>query len=490
MRAVRWPTVATPASRANLGARGALLRTSSDRKKLDYDVMVVGSGAMGASVAYHLALLRPSLSVCVVEKDVRFTHASAMLSAGGIRQQFSLPVNIELSKYGIEFLRRAHIDLKVKGEDAPDMQLREQGYLFLASTPAGEATLRANHAAQVACGVDWTTLLSPSELAARFPWLASEGLALGCVGENSEGWFDPWAFVTSLRAKAKEMGVRFMHGQVVGLKCAAEPLHEPLCSGAGRAGKKRSVTSVSLRPGSSVQEGGEKELGVGTVVNCAGAFGARVVEMCGPGVTPLPVEARRRTIFSVTAKSASGEAQTWPLPDPATTPLVVCPANGAYFRPDSTTASGSSQAARYLCGASPPAEWPDPKCDSVAHLEAGITAQDHELFQEVVWPSVYARCPAFAGLKIDSAWSGFYEYNTLDQNGIIGRHSEVGNLVLCNGFSGHGLQQAPGAGRAVAELICAGEGARGGGANGTIDVSALSFDRVKGNLPLFESNIV
>lgn len=112
----------------------------------DYDVVIAGGGAMGSSVAYHLAVAKPSLKVLCVEQvwhsssvnhanlgklsaqlidsicyqDPRFVNCSAMLSAGGIRQQFSLKVNIELSMYGIEFLRRASVDLAVKGCDPPD----------------------------------------------------------------------------------------------------------------------------------------------------------------------------------------------------------------------------------------------------------------------------------------------------------------------------------------------------------------------------------
>ena len=110
--------------------------------------------------------------------------ASAMLSAGGIRQQFSLPVNIQLSLYGVDFLRRLADELQVPGSPPPDAQFKEQGYLFLASAQ-GEATLRRNQATQLAQGVSWTRLLSPDALRRRFPWLNVDGVALGCVGEQS-----------------------------------------------------------------------------------------------------------------------------------------------------------------------------------------------------------------------------------------------------------------------------------------------------------------
>ena len=193
--------------------RGARSFSVVSAASADYDVVVVGSGAVGASTAYHLALHHPEKRVCVVEKDPTFEFCSAMLSAGGVRQQFSLISNIELSMYGAEFIKNAHKDLAVPGDDPPDLQFKEQGYLFLAS-PDGEQILRYqvpsrstrwlefasftqrlqmrrdNNATQKACGVDWTTLLSPAELTLKFPWLnvyAGDCIALGAYGEHSEG---------------------------------------------------------------------------------------------------------------------------------------------------------------------------------------------------------------------------------------------------------------------------------------------------------------
>ena len=124
--------------RAAVVRAGRRLFSTSAR---EFDVVVAGGGVMGTSVAYHLALNSPSLRVAVVERDPSGEHASAPRSAGGIRQQFSLRPNIELSLYGVEFLRRAADDLRVPGEQPPDVQFKENGYLFLASEQ-GVETLR------------------------------------------------------------------------------------------------------------------------------------------------------------------------------------------------------------------------------------------------------------------------------------------------------------------------------------------------------------
>lgn len=82
-----------------------------------------------------------------------------------------------------------------------------------------------------------------------------------------------------------------------------------------------------------------------------------------------------------------------------------------------------------------------------------------------------------------NSWAGFYEYNTFDKNGIIGPHPYYNNLYIATGFSGHGIQQAPAVGRAVAEMIVDGEFK-------TIDLSRLSFDRIIVDQPMYEVNIV
>ena len=138
-----------------------------------HDVVVCGGGVVGSSVALHLRARRPDLRVTVLERDQTYAAASAPLSAGGIRQQFTTPANVQLSCYGAQFLREGLALLS--GQDPREVQdriqFREAGYLTLASEK-GASALRENVAIQHAGGADWIDLLDPTQLSREFPWLS------------------------------------------------------------------------------------------------------------------------------------------------------------------------------------------------------------------------------------------------------------------------------------------------------------------------------
>jgi glycine/D-amino acid oxidase-like deaminating enzyme len=202
------------------------------------------------------------------------------------------------------------------------------------------------------------------------------------------------------------------------------------------------VARVVLATGRAIQ--------AATVVNAAGPWARHVAAMAG---VHLPVEARRRCVFVFNAQA--------PIPD---CPLVV-DTSGAWFRPE-----GGS----FIGGVSPPA---DEDTDGLA-LDV-----DWRQFEEVLWPALAARVPAFDAIKPVRAWAGYYEYNTLDQNAIIGPHPDLPNLLFANGFSGHGIQHAPAVGRAIAELVVH-------QAYTTLDLSVFGCERLLDGRRVVERNVI
>ena len=385
-----------------------------------YDVVIIGGAAVGSSVAYFLTHAQGFTgTVAVVERDPTYARAATTLSAASIRQQFSTPENIRMSRFGIAFFR----SLKDRfGPDA-DIALRERGYLLLASE-AGRTRLAANHAIQQAEGAD-IALMDQAALADNFRWLKTSDLTLGAFGRSGEGWFDAHSLLALLRKAAQAKGVEYIHGVVAGIERAD-----------GRA------TGVTLADGTRI--------GCGVLVNAAGPQAGDVAAFAG---LALPVEPRKRCVFVVACRAKLTNM-----------PLVV-DATGVWVRPEGSV---------YLCGVSPPDE---------VDARANDFEVDYALFEEVVWPMLAHRIPAMEELKLQRAWAGHYDYNTLDQNAVIGAHPEVTNFLFANGFSGHGLQQSPAAGRAVAELIVHGRFV-------SLDLSLFGYERVAGKRPVKELNVI
>lgn len=394
---------------------------AGSEEEVRYDIVIIGGAIVGSSVAYYLREEGFSGSIALVERDPQFSHAATTLSLASIRQQFSIPENIRLSQFTLKLFRRLQ---ETFGAEA-DIGFREGGYLILAGDN-GLPILKANHEAQIAEGAD-IVLEDPEQLTHRFPWLSAEGISAGAYGRTGEGWFDAHALLMLFRKALRDKKIDFITADVTGI---------------AREGNR--VTGVSL-------DNGEK-LEAGIVVNAAGPNAGKVAAFAG---LALPVEPRKRNVFVFEAREKYADL-----------PLLVDP-SGIYVRPEGSV---------YLTGGAEPEEGdhaPDPADFDV----------NWPLFEEVIWPALATRIPAFEAIKPTRAWVGHYDYNTLDQNAVIGPHPEVENFLFANGFSGHGLQQAPAVGKALSELIVHG-GYR------TVDCTAFGYSRVAEGRAFRELNVI
>ena len=389
-----------------------------------YDVVIAGGAVMGSSTAYHLAADSGFRGrVLVVEKDFSYAKSATALSLSSVRQQFSTRVNIRVGLAGVAFLKAARETLAVDG-DAPDLPLVENGYLYLASD-AGAGILRENNVIQTEEGAR-IALLSPAGIAERFPYINLDGVSLGALGLEGEGWFDSYQLLQAFRRKARSLGVVYREDRVV----------EVLRDGAR-------VTGVRLASGD--------EIACGAFLNAAGASGATWLA-ANLGVE-IPVRSRKRCVFVFESKAQYPDC-----------PLVIDP-TGVYFRPEGRT---------YLVGFSPP-EAEDPDCDDFEVI--------WPQFEDYLWPILANRVPAFETLKLSRAWAGHYDLNLFDHNAIVGRMPGYDNAYLASGFSGHGVQQSPAVGRGLAELIVHGR-------YRALDLSDFAYERIFENRPLLERNVI
>jgi sarcosine oxidase len=389
-----------------------------------FDVAIIGGGIIGSAIAYFLASQRAfGGTILVLEKDSTYEKSSTSLSVGGIRQQFSTPENIEISKFSANFIKSIDKYLAID-EDIPDVSFVESGYLFLA-TEKGWPILIHNYNVQKSHDVE-VVLLNAPEIGKRFAWLKTDDIAAGTLGENNEGWLDPYSLLMAFIRKAKTLGVTYREDNVVSIKKTTNR-----------------VTTIGLSRG--------EHINCGIVVNAAGPYARNVSELAG--IEKLHVSPRKRFVYLFDCRSKLTGC-----------PLVINP-NGVYFRPEGN---------KFLCGVSPP-EDQDPECYDLK--------RDYSLFENIIWPTLSSRVTVFEQIKLIRSWAGHYAYNAEDQNAILGPHPEITNFLFANGFSGHGLQQAPAVGRAISELITFGE-------YKTLDLNVFAYDRFfSGNL-VKELNVV
>ena len=354
-------------------------------------IVIIGGGLHGCSTAYHLLKREPGLDVTVVERDPTYDRAASARSHAGLRLLLSQEENLAMSQYGQEFYTNFAELCAVDGEPA-HLDFWRQGYLFIANTPDQATAMEANFAFQQRMGVD-TQLLDGRGLKALYPVLNTGDVVCANYGPN-DGWIDPYGALTGLRRKVRSMGAAFVAGEVTGFQVSGGL-----------------VRAVELADG--------RKLAADTAVNTTGAWAHEICAMLG---FDIPVRPLHRTTFYFEPEK----------PQPKLPQTL-----------DGQPAAFRQQGEGFLTGLT------QFETAGAFHWEP-----KHDLFEGTIWPRIAHRNPAFETIKLKNAWACHYAYNSFDGNMLIGDWpGQPENFLMATGFSGHGLQHAPAAGRAMAELI-------------------------------------
>ena len=361
------------------------------------DVVIIGSGIVGSSVAYHLAQ-QGCTDVLVVERESHQGKGSTGKSMGGVRAQFATPVNIQMSLYSIDFF--AQFD-EVVGHPA---DYRAHGYLFCATNERHLKYLKDNRERQLALGVKNVELISSEDIAGMVPQLRVDDI-LGGTYCPTDGFVDPHSVMMGFMLNARERGARlWLDTAVTGFDC----------SGSSELSMRR-ITGVKTTRGF---------VSTRIVINAAGAWASEVAKMAGED---LPVEPLRRQLVTTEAFDAL----------PKRFPMVIDMSTGFHFRRE---------------GKGILLAWNDPE------ETPGFKTDFDPAFVEKILTRAVSRVPCLIDAEVNPgrAWAGLYEM-TPDHHCIIGPAPGVDGLFFVNGFSGHGVMHSPAAGRVMADLVLRGE---------------------------------
>jgi glycine/D-amino acid oxidase-like deaminating enzyme len=392
-----------------------------------YDVVIVGGAMYGSSVAWFLAS-NPDFdgSILVVERDPGYAACSTTHTNSCMRQQFSREINVRISQFAADFVRNFRARM---GNDprVPELLLQSYGYMYLADNEAFADNLRESLEVQARCGAG-TRIMSAEEIKRDYPFYNVDDIVAGSHNLVDEGYFDGATLFDWWRRSAREKGVEYLANEVVAMQSNANAT---------------SIDSVTLQTGESIS--------CGTVINASGPRAVLTSRMAG---IEIPVEPRKRYTFIFDAEQ----------PLDRDLPLTIDP-SGVHMRTDGVY---------YLAGCPP---------DDDAAVDYDDFEADHDIWETKVWPVIAHRIPQFEAIRLTNFWVGHYAFNTLDQNAILGPHSQVKNFIFVNGFSGHGLQQSPAMGRGISELITYGE-------YRSLDLTPFSYQRIERNEPFNEKAII
>ncbi len=361
------------------------------------EIIIIGAGVVGASVAYHLTR-RGAKDVLILESESAQGKGSTGKATGGARAQFETEINIKMSLYSLDFFANCGFECEYD----------PRGYLFFATDENQLNYLKRNVEFQKSLGVKNVEIVDTQQIAGICPILNCEDIVGGSFGEH-DGFINPLAILKGLTAKSLEKGAKIQF--------------------------ETKVLSIETVNGKVVAVETDKgRIGCEKIVL---ATGARARELANTAGIDLPVTPQKRQI--VWAKS---QKQL-----PENTPMVIDLGNGFHFRParDFVDKSANADNTEVLFA------FPDPQEENSfdTNFDESFVAKVYEkaehrsafLFET---QPILAKCRA-----------GLYE-NTPDHHAILGGCAVEG-LYFANGFSGHGVMHSPASGRALAEIILDGK---------------------------------
>jgi FAD-dependent oxidoreductase domain-containing protein 1 len=356
------------------------------------EVVLIGGGIIGASIAYHLRQDGFTGRLLIIERDMTYARAATPMSLGGIRQLYGVPCNIAMARYSLQFYERFD-EVMSGGWGAAQAHFHPRGYLLLLDEHNRDAWLR-KFEVQRQMGVE-VEMLPPSQVHELFPHLYVGDVSYALFSQR-DGYLNPRGALQGFVERSRELGCHWLQDDVIGFTAAAGQTF-------------------------SVQTRMNGEISTPVLVIVSGAWTQQLARLAGMELPVVPV---RRQACYVTLPRSLG----YKLP-------MVIDRSDVHFRHDTET--DNHLIISYIVRDEP---------------EGFNFDWDSARFDKHILPTLQQRLPSAGRVELQRGWAGHYAV-TPDENPILGAHPAHPGLFIATGFSGHGVMLAPATGKALSEAI-------------------------------------